>query len=98
MPRRLTRFSARSPVPLRSFTADGAYDQDWVSQAVAEHDPDAAIIVPPRAGAVANAPAETICGPRSRLQSVATSAWLAIPFDHVPTKLRRPRSPSPRLP
>jgi IS5 family transposase len=43
--------------PIASFTADGAYDQDRVSQAVAKRDPDATIIVPPRAGAVANASA-----------------------------------------
>jgi hypothetical protein len=46
--------------PITSSTADGAYDRERVSQAVAERDPDAAIIVPPRAGAVANASAETI--------------------------------------
>ena len=45
--------------PIASFTADGGYDQDRVSQAVAERDPDAAVIVPPRAGAVASASAET---------------------------------------
>jgi hypothetical protein len=45
--------------PVASFTADGAYDQDQVSQAVGERHPDAAIIVPPRAGAVACASAET---------------------------------------
>jgi hypothetical protein len=46
--------------PIASFTADGAYDQDQVSQAVAERHPDAAVIVPPRAGAVASASAETV--------------------------------------
>jgi hypothetical protein len=30
--------------PLGSFAADGAYDQDRVYQAVAEHDPDAAVM------------------------------------------------------
>jgi hypothetical protein len=44
--------------PVASFTADGAYDQDQVTQAVAEHHPNAAVIVPPRAGAVASASAE----------------------------------------
>jgi hypothetical protein len=44
--------------PIASFTADGGYDQDRVSQAVAERDPDAAVVVPPRAGAVASASAE----------------------------------------
>jgi hypothetical protein len=45
--------------PVASFIADGSYDQDQVSQAVAERHPDAAVIVPPRAGAVASASAET---------------------------------------
>ena len=39
-----------------SFTADGAYDQDSVSAAVAQRHPEAAIIVPPRSTAV---PSET---------------------------------------
>jgi hypothetical protein len=34
--------------PIASFTADGGYDQDRVSQAVAKRHPDAAVIVPPR--------------------------------------------------
>src|ERR1700724_1817038 len=38
--------------PIAFFTADGAYDQDQVSQAIDERYPDAAVIVPPRAGAV----------------------------------------------
>src|SRR6202035_4129505 len=41
--------------PIASFIADGDYDQDRVSQAVAERHPDAAVIVPPRAGAVVSA-------------------------------------------
>ena len=45
--------------PIGTFTADGAYDQDQVNQAVAECHPDAAVIVPPRAGAVASASAGT---------------------------------------
>jgi IS5 family transposase len=45
--------------PIASFTADGDYDQDRVSQAVAERHPDAAVIVPPRAGAVVSASAKT---------------------------------------
>jgi Transposase DDE domain len=52
--------------PIASFTADGTYDQDRVYQAVAEHDPDAAVIVPPRAGAVASASAETAPTQRDR--------------------------------
>ena len=38
--------------PVASFTADGAYDQEGVSAAVAERHPEAAIIVPPRSTAV----------------------------------------------
>src|SRR6201996_1496013 len=34
--------------PVASFTADGAYDQEGASAAVAERHPEAAIIVPPR--------------------------------------------------
>ncbi len=41
-----------------SFTADGAYDQDGVSAAVAERHPAAAVIVPPRATAVPSETAE----------------------------------------
>jgi hypothetical protein len=58
---RIFRFSVGSQIadPIASFTADGDYDQDRVSQAVAERHPDAAVIVPPRAGAVESASAET---------------------------------------
>ena len=52
--------------PIASFTADGDYDQDRVSQAVAERHPDAAVIVPPRAGAVVDASAETAPTQRDR--------------------------------
>jgi IS5 family transposase len=38
--------------PIACVIADGLYDQDQVSQAMAERHPDAAVIVPPRAGAV----------------------------------------------
>jgi hypothetical protein len=37
--------------PVASFTGDGAYDQDGVYRAVADHQPEAAVIVPPRATA-----------------------------------------------
>jgi hypothetical protein len=37
--------------PITSFTTDGAHDQDRVHEAVAKYDPDAGVIVPPRAGA-----------------------------------------------
>jgi hypothetical protein len=52
--------------PIASFTADGAYDQDQVSQAVEERYPDAAVIVPPRAGAVASSSAGTAATQRDR--------------------------------
>jgi Transposase DDE domain len=52
--------------PVASFTADGSYDQDQVSQAVAERHPGAAVIVPPRADAVASALAETTPSQRDR--------------------------------
>ena len=45
--------------PVTSFTADGAYDQESVSAAVAARHPEAAIIVPPRSTAVPSATAET---------------------------------------
>ena len=49
-----------------SFTADGGYDQDGVSAAVAARHPEAAIIVPPRAGAVPSDAAETAPTQRDR--------------------------------
>ncbi len=42
-----------------SFTADGGYDQDDVSAAVAHRYPEAAVIVPPRSSAVPSETAET---------------------------------------
>jgi hypothetical protein len=58
--------------PLASFTGDGAYDQDTVYGAITERDPDAAVIVPPRATAVPSEVAETKPTQRDRhLQSIA---------------------------
>jgi hypothetical protein len=45
--------------PIASFTADGAYDQNRVYQAIAERHPDAAVIVPPRSSAALSASAGT---------------------------------------
>jgi hypothetical protein len=57
--------------PIGSLTADGDYDQDRVYQAVTEHHPDAAVIVPPRATAVLSASAETAPTQRDRhLQTI----------------------------
>ncbi len=65
--------------PVASFTADGAYDQDGVSTAVAERHPEAAIIVPPRSTAVPSETAQTAPTQRDRhLQSIAEhgrAAW-----------------------
>jgi len=62
-----------------SFTADGAYDQDGVSTAVAERHPEAAIIVPPRSTAVPSETAGTAPTQRDRhLQCIAEygrAAW-----------------------
>lgn len=38
--------------PIEQFTADGAYDGEPTYDAVADHSPDAAVIIPPRANAV----------------------------------------------
>ena len=54
------------PGPVSSFTADGAYDQEGVSAAVAERHPAAAIIVPPRSTAVSSGTAETAPTQRER--------------------------------
>jgi Transposase DDE domain len=45
--------------PLASFTGDGAYDREDVYDAVAERHPEAAVVVPPRAGAVPSGTAAT---------------------------------------
>ena len=62
-----------------SFTADGAYDQDDVSAAIAERHSDAAVIVPPRSTAVPSDTAETAPTQRDRhLQFIAQhgrAAW-----------------------
>jgi hypothetical protein len=65
--------------PIASFTADGTYDQDQVSQAVAERHPDAAaVIVPPRAGAVARAAAGAVPTQRDRhLRMIAERGRMA---------------------
>ena len=65
--------------PVASFTADGAYDQEGASAAVAERHPEAAIIVPPRSTAVPSQTAETAPTQRDRhLQFIAEhgrTAW-----------------------
>ena len=67
------------PGSVASFTADGAYDQDGVSTAVAVRHPEAAVIVPPRSTAVPSEVAETAPTQRDRhLQGIAEhgrAAW-----------------------
>ena len=58
--------------PVASFTADGAYDQESVYADVAERQPDADVIVPPRSTAVPSESAETAPTQRDRhLQLIA---------------------------
>jgi hypothetical protein len=45
--------------PVASFTGDGAYDRDDVYTEVAARHPEAAVVVPPRSGAVPSRAAET---------------------------------------
>ena len=57
--------------PLASFTGDGAYDQDSVYRTVTDRDPEALVIVPPRATAVPSETAETAPTQRDdHLQSI----------------------------
>ena len=66
-------------VPVASFTADGAYDQEGVAAAVAERHPEALVIVPPRSTAVPSETAATAPTQRDRhLQCIAEhgrAAW-----------------------
>lgn len=58
--------------PVASFTGDGAYDQDDVYRTVADHQPQAVVIVPPRATAVPSGTATTEPTQRDRhLQCIA---------------------------
>jgi hypothetical protein len=52
--------------PVASFAADGAYDRDGVYGEVAARHPEAAVIVPPRSGAVPSETAETAPTRRDR--------------------------------
>src|ERR1700712_1961094 len=63
--------------PLASFTADGAYDQDSVYDAVTMPDPEAAVIVPPRSTATLSETAEADATQRGRhLQDIAEKGRL----------------------
>jgi len=64
--------------PVASVTGDGAYDQDTVYATVAEHHPDAAVIVPPRTTAVPGGTAETAPTRRDRhLQCITEKGRMA---------------------
>jgi hypothetical protein len=52
--------------PVASFTGDGAYDQAGVYDSVAERHPEAAVVVPPRRGAVPSEVAATAPTQRDR--------------------------------
>jgi Transposase DDE domain len=52
--------------PVASLTGDGAYDQAGVYRAVAERHPEAAVVVPPRSGAVPSEAAGTAPTQRDR--------------------------------
>src|SRR3954452_23328355 len=52
--------------PIASFTGDGAYDREDVYDAIAERHPEAAVVVPPRKGAVPSGTAETAPTQRDR--------------------------------
>ena len=78
MPRWVDTLLGQIADPVVSFTADGDCDQSRVSQAVAERHPDAAVIVPPRAGAAARASAETAPTQRDRhLRMIAERGRMA---------------------
>jgi hypothetical protein len=58
--------------PLASFIGDGAYDQTSIYNTVAEHHPDADVIIPPRSTAVPSDMAEGTPSQRDQhLQSIA---------------------------
>jgi transposase len=52
--------------PITSVTADGAYDGEPTYRSVADHTPDAVVIIPPRSTAVPSATAETAPTQRDR--------------------------------
>jgi hypothetical protein len=54
------------PGPIASVTADGAYDGEPTYRSVADHTPDAAVIIPPRSTAVPSDTAETAPTQRDR--------------------------------
>jgi hypothetical protein len=79
--------------PVASFTGDGAYVQDGVYRAVADHQP-AAVIVPPRATAVPSATAASEPTQRDRrLQGIAEKGRIG--WQKMSGYNKRSRVPSP---
>ena len=61
-----------------SFTGDGGYDQDRVYDSVAKRNPEAAVVIPPRATAVPSGTAETAPTQRDdHLQPIAEHGRMA---------------------
>jgi hypothetical protein len=64
--------------PLAAVIADGAYDQDRVYDGVAEHSPEAVVVVPPRSTAVLGPSAETDPTQRDcHIQAIAEQGRMA---------------------
>src|SRR5689334_17027192 len=84
--------------PLASFTGDGAYDQDGVYASVAERQPEAAVIVPPRSTAVPSAAAETAPTQRDQhLQLIAEHGRMGWQKACGYNRRARAQGPCPRL-
>src|SRR3712207_6056857 len=68
VPPRVAPLLEQTPAQTPPFTADGAYDGEPVYRAVSERQPDppAAVVIPPRAGAVASPTADTAPTQRDR--------------------------------
>jgi Transposase DDE domain len=81
--------------PIASFTADGAYDQDQVTEAVANRHPDAAVVVPPRAGAIASASVETAPTRRDRILQMIAERSRSRTNQQVSADYRRFHFPRP---
>jgi hypothetical protein len=63
--------------PLASLTADGAYDGEPIYRTVADHTPDAAVIIPPRSTAMPSTTADTDPTQRDRhIQMIAEKGRL----------------------
>jgi hypothetical protein len=87
--------------PVASFTGDGAYDQDGVYRAVADHQPEAAVIVPPHATTVPSATAASEPTQRDRhLQGIAEKGrigWQKMSGYNKRAALRPPSGATSRL-